>query len=130
VTTPKGYKPGTPVPVFIALHGLGSQPEDFGRSGEPQDLADELGAAIVSISATEPWGKNSFSWKEDFEADWTHIQKSLERVKDKVTPQPGRCIAAGFSQGGQLAAELAAAHPDFFAGAIVMSPGYRGQTPS
>ncbi|HEX2747119.1 MAG TPA: alpha/beta hydrolase-fold protein [Verrucomicrobiales bacterium] len=127
VTTPKGYKPGTPVPVFIALHGLGSQPEDFGRSGEPQDLADELGAAIVSISATEPWGKNSFSWKEDFEADWTHIQKSLERVKDKVTPQPGRCIAAGFSQGGQLAAELAAAHPDFFAGAIVMSPGYRGK---
>jgi predicted esterase len=127
VTVPKDYKAGTPVPVFIALHGLGSQPEDFGRSGDPQDLADELGAAIVGVSATEAWGKNSFAWKESFEADWAHVQKALDRVKDKVTPQPGKCIAAGFSQGGELAAELAAAHPEFFAGAIVLSPGYSGK---
>ncbi len=127
VTMPKGSKPATPVPVLIALHGLGAEPEDFGSPGEPQHLADELGAAIVSISGTEPWGKNSFSWNENFESDWAHIQKSLESVKDKVTPLPGKCIAMGFAQGGQLAAELAAAHPDFFAGAIVLSPGYQKQ---
>jgi predicted esterase len=54
------------------------------------------------------------------------VKKVLESVKDKAVPQPGKCIAAGFSQGGQLAAELAAAHPEFFAGAFVMSPGYMG----
>lgn len=124
VTLPKGSQPGTPLPVLVALHGLGSEPEDFGGPGEAQNLADSLGAAIVSISGTEPWGKNSFSWSENFETDWAHIQKTLESVKDRVTPQPGKCIAAGFSQGGQLAAELAAAHPEFFAGAIVLSPGY------
>ncbi len=127
VTVPKDSKPGTAVPVFVALHGLGSEPEDFGRSADVQSLADETGAAIVSVSGTEPWGKNSFSWSENYETDWAHIQKALESAKDKVTPQPGKCIAAGFSQGGQLAAELAAAHPEFFAGAIVLSPGYQAK---
>jgi predicted esterase len=123
VTLPAGTKPGATLPVIVALHGLGSVPEDFGGL---QDLADELGAAVVSVSATIPWGKNSFSCAEEFEKDWTHISKSLAAVKDRVIPQSGKCIAAGFSQGGQLAAELAAAHPEFFAGAIILSPGYRG----
>ena len=125
---PKGYKPGTPIPVFVALHGYGSLPEDF-TSGSPADqaLADELGVAMVSISATKSEGRNRFVWKENFEEDWEHIRKGLDNVKDRVTPQAGRCIALGFSQGGQLAAEIAAAHPEFFAGAIALSPGYNGK---
>ena len=77
------------MPVFVALHGLGSQPEDFAHNPEAQAMADETGAAIVSVSGTEPWGKNSFSWSENYETDWAHIQKALEAVKDKVTPLPG-----------------------------------------
>lgn len=120
---PAGHKPGTPLPMLLTLHGMGSSPEDFAAGEAFQLLANELQVAVLAVSATNSLGMNSFVWTERFEEDWKHISGALESVKAKVTPK-GKLVVMGFSQGGQLAAELAASHPDKFAGAIVLSPGY------
>jgi len=126
VVVPAGYKVGTPIAALICLHGYGSRPEDFTNEDQMQRFADDTGMAVVSLSATTPRGQQSFMWSEQFETDWTHIQKGLALVKDRVTLARSGNIAVGFSQGAQLSTELAVAHPEFFSGAIVMSPGYFG----
>ncbi len=125
VTVPKGYTPGTPIPVLLGLHGMGSKPEDFAGGEGDQALADALGIALVSVSATSPRGPNSFVWSEDIDADAKHIAAALERVAAKVTPRKGAVIPIGFSQGAQLAIEIAARDPELYGGAIALCPGFQ-----
>jgi len=126
VIVPHGYKVGTPVTALICLHGYGSRPEDFIDGGSLQAFADGTGIAVISMSATKPRGQDSFAWSETFETDWAHVQAGLALVKDRVSVAPSGTLVVGFSQGAQLGMELAASHPEFFAGAIAMSPGYLG----
>jgi predicted esterase len=126
VIVPHGYQVGTPVTALICLHGYGSRPEDFIDGERLQAFADGTGIAVISMSATQPRGQDSFTWSETFETDWAHVQAGLALVKDRVTVARAGNLVAGFSQGAQLGMELAASHPAFFAGAIAMSPGYLG----
>lgn len=118
---PQGHDPKQPIVTVVGLHGLGGD-QDFVDDGF-QDLADELGVAFVGLSGTYPRGPKSFSWSEDRELDQQRVQRALESVKDKLTPKQGEILLFGFSQGGQMAFELAAAHPDLYRGALAMSPG-------
>lgn len=120
---PEGYKKDKPVPVVIWLHGLGSRPDDF-VDDDLQNLADEMNAAFLGVSGTLPRGPRSFVWSEDPVRDARRITEALKEVSDKL--QPGPVVLIGFSQGAQVGLEVAARHPDHFAGAIVMSPGTRG----
>jgi len=61
------------------------------------------------------------------EDDLERIGRAFESIAGRVTVAPGRIVLIGFSQGAQMAAEIAAHHPDQFAGAIVMSPGTLSQ---
>lgn len=128
LVVPAGYEAKKPIPVLFTLHGWGSVPEDFVDDPAYQAIADQLQIAILGVSGTKAEGKHRFAWREKFEDDWKHIEKVLARLENKLTPAKGKCLAMGFSQGAQLSAELAAAYPDMFAGAIIMGPGYRGPT--
>lgn len=46
-------------------------------------------------------------------------------MSDRVTVEDGRIYLMGFSQGGQMAAEITARHAERFGGAVIMSPGGR-----
>lgn len=119
---PKGYRPGQPIPVVMGMHGMGSQPEDF--VGESvQRAADALTVAFVSVSGTVPRGPRKFVWSESPTRDRARLDEALAEVRDRVTVAPGQVILIGFSQGAQMAAEIAARDPRHFAGAIAMSPG-------
>lgn len=124
VILPTKYDGKTPLTTIVGLHGLGSNPEDLVNDGM-QRFADELNVAFVGVSGTIPRGKSSFVWSEDPERDHQHIVKALESVKDRLNVNPGHVITIGFSQGAQAGLEAAVRHPDFYAGAIVMSPGNR-----
>jgi predicted esterase len=123
LVVPTGYKPGTPIGVLVGMHGLGADPEGFVSPDGYQDLADELNVAVVGVSGTRPRGKRSFVWSEDPAQDAAQIRRALEELKDKVTVASGQVIAFGFSQGAQMAFEVAFANPGEYRGAIVMSPG-------
>ncbi len=119
LVVPAGYRPGTPIAVVVGLHGRGDRPDRFLDPATFQPLADELGMAFVGVSGTLAIGRRSFLWSEDPAADAEHIRRALGDLSGRLTPRPGRRIALGFSQGGQVGF----ADPGEYRGAIVMSPG-------
>lgn len=122
---PKGYDPAKPITVLVGMHGLGADESFVGPSF--QELADRHGLAFVGLNGTRPLGPTSFSWTEDVELDHRHVQRALLSVKDRL--KPGVVVLFGFSQGAQMAFEVAAAHPESYRGALAMSPGVKKQNP-
>lgn len=123
LVVPDNYAPGTPIGVLVGMHGRGADPDGFVSKEAHQDLANQLNMAIVGISGSVPRGERSFVWSEEPARDAAHIRRVLSELKEKLTIAPGRLIAYGFSQGGQMAFEVAFANPSEYLGAIAMSPG-------
>lgn len=128
VTLPKGYAKGTAIPALVGLHGLGSMPDDFAGGDDYQQLADRLGAAVIGASGTRCLGKPIFCWSEDPERDLARVKGALDEAKDRVTIRPGAVVLVGFSQGAQVAAEIASRDPETFAGAISLCLGAKKGT--
>lgn len=124
LTLPTGYDGKKELPLVLGLHGFGSWPEDF-SGADHQIIADALGVAFLSISGKTPLNRQSFMWSARYEDDWKHIEAAIKRAEKHLRIAPGQMMAMGFSQGGQLAVDICAAHPQQFLGAIVMSPGSR-----
>jgi predicted esterase len=122
VVLPKDYKVGTPIGVAVGMHGLGADPEGFVNEAY-QGYADELNMAIIGVSGTVPRGPKSFVWAEDAAKDAERIRRALKEISDRVTVGSGKVVTFGFSQGAQMAFEVAFRYPAEFRGALVMSPG-------
>lgn len=118
---PTGYRKGTPIPVVVWLHGVGASPDDFVNEGLHDD-ANRMNAAILGVSGTLPRGSRSFSWSLDPVRDGRRVQEALAGIADRVTIRPGYVVLLGFSQGAQVALELAVRDPERYAGAIALSP--------
>jgi predicted esterase len=110
--------------VLVALHGLASQPDDF-VDASWQPLADALHMAIVGVSGTVALGRHSYRWSEDVSRDAEQVRRALADLQTELKVQPGQLIAFGFSQGAQMAFEIAFANPSEYLGAVAMSPGVR-----
>jgi predicted esterase len=119
---PTGYRKGTPLTVVVWLHGLGSRPDDFVNAG-CQEWADHLNIAFVGVSGTRSTGPRSYVWAVDPKRDAQRVEAGLQEVADRLTIRPGFLVALGFSQGAQIALEIAVRHPERYAGAICMTPG-------
>lgn len=126
IVVPKGYKIATPITTVVWLHGYLSGPDDFVNAAA-QQFADKMNVALIGISATNSRGPRSFSWAVNIDEDYKRVEAGLNEAGERVTIAKGQLIAMGFSQGGQLAVEIAARHPDEFAGAIALSAGSRSQ---
>ena len=121
LVVPLQYQAGKPIPVVVGLHGLGGN-QNF-VDDNCQDLANKLGIAFLGVSGTVCLGPTAFRWSEDPIRDQAHIQEALDSVRDRITPAPGQLLLFGFSQGAELAFEIAACHPDLYRGALCFSPG-------
>ena len=124
LTLPAGHLAGKELPLVVGLHGYGSLPEDF-VGGDMQKICDELGVAVVAVSGRGVMAKNSFEWTGDVSANVAHVFSCMDAVKEHVAEKRGAGAAIGFSQGGQMALQLLALHPQRFSGAVAMSPGSR-----
>ena len=124
LTLPASYDGQSPIPLVIGLHGFGSLPEDF-SGADFQRICDAQGIAFLGVSGRRPLGRHAFMWTESFEKDLQHIEQAMLRCGPSLKVAPGRTVAIGFSQGGQLAAEIAAAQPNKYRGCLSMSPGSR-----
>jgi len=119
---PEKYRKPAPLTLVMWLHGLGSRPDDF-VDDDLQELANELNIGFVGVSGTQPRGPNKFVWSEEPEQDAARLHQALVEARGKVVLGP--VILMGFSQGAQMALEVAVREPENYAGAIVMSPGLR-----
>jgi phospholipase/carboxylesterase len=128
-----GAAPDAPLPVVVAIHGLGDNPESF------RLLLDDLPARarVIVPRGPMPRGQDGYSWfafhnddgGEGSREQEQGIRESAERVAQLVASMakkhggPSRSIVCGFSQGGILSFAVAAAHPEIVATAIPVA-GY------
>lgn len=124
---PHDYKREQPIAVVVGLHGLGGNERFVDQ--QYQALANQLGVAFVGLNGTVTLGPKAFRWSEDLARDQTHLQKALDSLKTRFTPAPGQMLLFGFSQGAEIAWELAAAHPESYRGALAFSAGLQVDHP-
>ena len=87
VVVPQGTTPTTELPIVMWLHGYGADPNmvlDY------QELSNELGVALVGVSATMADGPMSFRWSEDLKQDQARIEAALKEVRSHFIPKPGK----------------------------------------
>jgi predicted esterase len=125
LVVPKGYDGRTPLTTLVWLQGSFDHP-DYRRDPRAkvlQEVADKMDIAIVCVSGTVNLGKAKFNWTENPEQDYERVQAALKEIEGRVAIRSNAVIALGFSMGGQVGLEIAARHPETFAGAIAIVPG-------
>jgi phospholipase/carboxylesterase len=125
-----GADAADPLPVIIALHGLGDRPEAF------RLLLDDLPAKarLILPRAPTPHGADGFSWfafHADDEQGMAELGAGIRSAASQIAALiesialkrggPKRAVVCGFSQGGMLSFALAASHPELVSEAIPVS---------
>jgi poly(3-hydroxybutyrate) depolymerase len=123
VFVPKSYNASKPVPLVVALHGLGGNEDGFmdgyGRS-IPQ-LAEKYGYIAVSPLGYRPDGFYGFSYGNDAtsrrkqELSEQDVMQVLARVRRDYKIDDGRIYLMGHSMGAIGTWFLGAKHPDIWA---------------
>jgi len=121
VVLPGKREPKKPVPLLIVLHGFGDSSDRFVEGY--RDTARWLGAILVAPRSVVPVGQG-FEWGTVDQADRL-VMGTLEDVLERYNIDRSRILLSGFSQGGFMAYQLAARHPDVFQGVVPIAGRYR-----
>lgn len=127
VVLPTTYKEGEPITTLVWLHKDAATPEDLVNEYRVRKLADTMKVVFVGVSGTHIRGRGLYAWSGNPALDHNRVKTALKQVDDQFVVKPGGLILVGFSQGAQVALEMAVRHPDEFAGAIAFSPGGESQ---
>ncbi len=115
VYVPTTYRPGSRTPLTWILHSLEVNYNQYG--GDDPQLIQELCQDRGSICATtEGFGPAGWYYDEA-ETDFWQVWRQLAQA---YTLDPARTVISGYSMGGWASYKLAFAHPDDFAGALVL----------
>jgi phospholipase/carboxylesterase len=118
-----GASADEPLPLVVAMHGLGDRPEAFA----PVYTSLPARARLI-VPYGEPWNEG-FSWFPPGSLDDpARLADGTARAADRVAamievlsrtrPTRGKAIVTGFSQGGMLSFTLAVRHPELVAAAF------------
>ncbi|MCU0607828.1 MAG: hypothetical protein MUF78_10520 [Candidatus Edwardsbacteria bacterium] len=113
--------PGTPRPLLVALHGYGSNAEDFSRAFTW--IPNRLGYIVCCPYGPEVMGMTSFSWGGTDDAE-RRVRETIADIRRRYAIDTTRIILAGFSQGGGYAYDLGLRLSGLFRGAIPMGAGW------
>lgn len=140
-----GADPEDPLPMIVAIHGLGDHPDNFQHllDGFPEPVR------VILPRGLDPVPEGGFSWfplrarNPDVDALSLGIRQAADRIAEgvrvlaKSRPTLGKPVVTGFSQGGMLTFTLAVQHPDVVGHAVVVGgwlpppllPAARGEFP-
>jgi predicted esterase len=127
--TPEGFDLKTPIPCVFWIHGYGSSGTDAFEGSEAfyQGIANRQQVAFIGVTAgriiSAGEDKGGHTWAESAKEDQEQLETILKRHAPQITPDWGRCVLFGFSQGGKVAGMLMAHHPDKYEGMLMFSPG-------
>lgn len=107
---PTSYRPGTPMPFALTLHGCCSEAK--GGLNLWYRLAKRHGVILLA-----PDGGGSWSGAEG------RIDAGLEQVFSRYAVDPDRIAVVGFSAGASYALTLGLANGDLFTHVVAHSPG-------
>ncbi len=127
---PSNYQKGKKTPLVVALHGLGSNPQQILRYPGLTDQAEKYGFIAVA-----PMGYNSAGWygvkgqkgpkmnPENLgELSEKDVMNVLDLVRKEFTIDEQRIYLMGHSMGGGGAWHLALKHPDIWAALAPIAP--------
>ncbi|MBM4069152.1 MAG: poly(3-hydroxybutyrate) depolymerase [Planctomycetes bacterium] len=127
---PSKYDRERPSPLMVALHGLGSNPQQIMRYRGLVDLAEKHGYIVVA-----PMGYNSRGWygsrgpkskkskPENLgELSEKDVMNVLAIVRKEFKIDPDRIYLMGHSMGGGGTWHLGLKHPDLWAGLAPIAP--------
>jgi predicted peptidase len=136
---PSSYRPGTPTPLMVGLHGLG-RPYDWVMGYEGiVDLAERYGFIMVTPLGYHPrgwYGSRGPGIPPGVTADGAalpanlgerseqDVMNVLEIVRREFAIDPDRIYLWGHSMGGAGTYHIAAKHPDLWAGLAVGAPAF------
>ncbi|HET6762718.1 MAG TPA: PHB depolymerase family esterase [Longimicrobiaceae bacterium] len=124
---PAGYDERHPAPLVLMLHGCTQDAEDFARGTRMDAVADAQGLVLAypeqpaSAQVQKCW-----SWYDPAQSQGPASEAELlagivADVAAKHAVDRRRTFVVGISAGGAMALNLAAAHPELFAGVVVHS---------
>ena len=118
VFVPKGYVPGKPAPLLLALHGAGGEGHDEDELW--QTAADDIGMLVVA--PTDPTADLGLQYSD---AVRERVLGALRWARRRFDVDENRVALTGVSRGGHLAWDIALRHPDLFAALAPMIGGPR-----
>jgi poly(hydroxyalkanoate) depolymerase family esterase len=124
---PAGYDAHSPAPLVLMLHGCTQDPDDFARGTRMDAVADENGMVLAypeQPGTAQP--QRCWTWYDPAQATGQAGEGALlagivGEVASHNAIDRGRVYALGISAGGAMALNVAAAHPELFAGVVVHS---------
>ncbi len=118
---PPAAPAGPPYPALVAFHPRGSSAADFAPCWE--HLAGR-GWLVMLPQSSQVHGPGAFSW-DDIALAEKEAQEHFAALTGQYAIDPRRVLLAGFSQGGGLAAWLAASQSIPARGIFVVAPYLR-----
>ena len=116
---PRTYRPDTPAPLAVMLHGAGGTGAQMRFTYEQ---AETLGVIIMSPDSRDPR-----SWDVivgDFGPDVQFLERALEQVSGRCAVAADRMAIGGFSDGASYALSIGLARGDLFSDIAAFSPGF------
>lgn len=128
-----GAKADEPLPMIVAIHGLGGSPESFAELFSDLDVR----ARLILPAGPDPYvvGTSWFPLKPPDEM-LAGIRRSERLLADLLRSLPrsratiGKPVVTGFSQGGILSFALAVFHPNEISAAIPVAGSLRANYPA
>lgn len=122
-----GGEADEPLPLLVAMHGLGGTPEMFARK------VSRLAVPARVVLPAGPYGwplgtawLRSSDRRGSARISAARLAALIEHVQT-TRPTVGRAVVAGFSQGGMVAFQLATDHPELVGTALPMAAGLPGE---
>jgi phospholipase/carboxylesterase len=121
-----GARPDEPVPMIVAIHGLGDEPHNFAGLFD----AFPERARLILPRAPTAFEEGGWSWfpvrarDRDVESLSRGIEAAANTIANSVTvlvqdrPTVGAPIFTGFSQGGMITFAIAVHHPEITGAAV------------
>ncbi len=122
VVTPEGYSDSDQkkYPLFIALHAWNGDAQSFQKLWKATKTDKEYIQAFVQSS--QVIAKNAFGWT-DFQRGRKDITKIYKKVVQEYPVDTQQVIIGGFSQGGQMALDIAINNIIPTIGFVALKPG-------
>ena len=115
---PAQYKPDTPIPLVLLLHGAGGT--GAGITQRFRTYADELGIAFVAPDSAEV----SWDRADRLTRDVAHIDAALAVAYRRINTTPDRVRIGGFSDGASYSLSVGLTNGDLFGRILALSPGF------
>lgn len=121
VILPQDYDTAKTYGLLVALHGVGSEPNNIVQAlaGVPQ----RMGYILAAPYGVKPMGNGGFNWDNWDQAE-QKVLDAVRQVRERHRIDPSRIILLGFSQGGIYAYYIGAKNAGLFKGIIPMAGSY------